>query len=205
MAMIDAILFDIGNVLVQWDPRHLYRKLLPDEGAVERFLSEVCTLEWHFAHDQGVSFEANAAPLKERHPDHSELIGLWGERYLEMSPGEVPGISAVMDRAEHAGLAFHGLTNMPSSIFPKLTKAFSPVARLETVVVSGDEKICKPDPAIYQLALNRAGTDPARTLYVDDSLANANAASELGMVSHHFKHAAGLDAHLARLHVFGAA
>ncbi len=201
--MIDAILFDVGNVLVQWDPRHLYRKLLPDEGAVETFLSEVCTLEWHFAHDQGVSFEANAAPLKKQHPAHAELIDLWGERYLEMSPGEVPGISAVMDRVESAGLAFHGLTNMPSSIYPILTKAFAPVARLETVVVSGDEKVCKPDPEIFHLAVARMGTDPARTLYVDDSLVNAEAAENVGLIPHHFMSADRLAAHLGRLGVFG--
>jgi FMN phosphatase YigB (HAD superfamily) len=203
MAMIDAILFDVGNVLVQWDPRHLYRKLLPDEAAVETFLKDVCTLEWHFAHDQGISFEQNAASLKEAHPDHAELIDFWGARYLEMSPGEVDGVSALMDRAESAGLEFHGLTNMPSSIYPLLTEAFPPVARLKTVVVSGDEKICKPDLEIYRRALTRMGTDPARTLYVDDTLVNANAAVELGMVSHHFKHAVGLEAHLEELGVFG--
>jgi FMN phosphatase YigB (HAD superfamily) len=205
MAMIDAILFDIGNVLVQWDPRHLYRKVLPDEGAVDRFLSEVCTLEWHFAHDQGVSFEDNALALKKEHPDHAELIDLWGARYLEMSPGEVPGISAVMDRAESAGLVFHGLTNMPSSVFPKLTEAFPPVARLETVVVSGDENICKPKPDIFRLAIARMKMDPARTLYVDDTLVNADAAGDLGLIPHHFTSAEGLDAHLTRLGVFGAA
>ena len=204
MAKIDAILFDIGNVLVQWDPRHLYRKLLPDEEAVERFLRDVCTLEWHFAHDQGKSFEDNAAPLKEAHPDHAELIDSWGARYLELSPGEVEGVSAVMDRAEQAGLEFHGLTNMPSSIFPLLNEAFPPVARLKTVVVSGDEKICKPDLGIFRLALHRMGTDPARTLYVDDSLRNANAAAELGMISHHFSGATELEAHLDDLGVFGA-
>ncbi len=202
MAMIDAILFDVGNVLVQWDPRHLYRKLLPDEEAVEAFLKDICTLEWHFAHDQGASFEENAALLKERHPDHANLIDLWGVRYLEMSPGEVDGVSALMDRAENAGLEFHGLTNMPSSVYPLLTEAFPPVARLKTVVVSGDEKICKPDPEIYRRALRRMDTDPARTLYVDDTLVNANAATELGMVAHHFKDAAGLEAHLTDLKVF---
>lgn len=199
--MIDAILFDIGNVLVQWDPRHLYRKLLPDEDAVERFLSDVCTLEWHFAHDQGVPFEANAAPLKKQHPAHAGLIELWGERYLEMSPGEVPGISAVMDRAESAGLAFHGLTNMPSSIYPLYTETFSPVARLKTVVVSGDEKVCKPDLEIYRLAVARMETDPARTLYVDDTRVNADAAGNVGLIPHHFTSAEGLDAHLGRLGV----
>ncbi len=204
MAMIDAILFDVGNVLVQWDPRHLYRKLLPDDEAVERFLRDVCTLEWHAAHDEGISFEENAVPLKEAHPEHAELIDLWGARYLEMSPGEVDGVSTLMDRAESAGLEFHGLTNMPSSVYPMLTEAFPPVARLKTVVVSGDEKVCKPDLEIYRLAVERMGTDPARTLYADDSLLNAEAAGELGLISHHFKNAVGLEAHLAELGVFGA-
>lgn len=204
MAMIDAILFDVGNVLVQWDPRHLYRKLLPNEEAVDRFLQDVCTLEWHFAHDQGASFEDNAAPLKAKHPDHAELIDLWGARYLEMSPGEIGGMSALMDRVEQAGLEFHGLTNMPSSVYPLLTAAFPPVARLKTVVVSGDEKICKPDPQIFHLAIGRMGTDPGRTLFVDDSEANVEVGAKVGLHTHHFKSAEKLEGHLEELGVFGA-
>ena len=204
MAMIDAILFDVGRVLIEWDPRHLYRKLLPDEGAVEKFLSEVCTLEWHLAHDAGVSFAENAVPLKEEFPEHAELIDLWEERYLEMSPGEVEGISDLMDRAEEAGLEFHGLSNMPSSIYPRLKTAFRPIRRLRTIVVSGDEKICKPDPEIFHLAIGRMGTDPGRTLFVDDSEANVEAGATVGLLTHHFKSSTGLETHLEKLGVFGA-
>ncbi|MCE7998662.1 MAG: HAD-IA family hydrolase [Rhodobiaceae bacterium] len=204
MAMIDAILFDVGRVLIEWDPRHLYRKLLPDDEAVERFLRDVCTLEWHFAHDQGKSFEENAAPLKEAHPNHAELIDLWGARYLEMSPGEVEGMSDLMDRAEQAGVEFHGLSNMPSSIYPRLKSAFRPIQRLRTIVVSGDEKVCKPDLEIFHLAIGRMGTDPARTLFVDDSAINVEAGAKVGLLTHHFKSATGLETHLEELGVLGA-
>ncbi len=201
MARIDAILFDVGNVLIEWDPRHLYRKLLPDEVAVERFLSEICTLEWHLAHDQGVSFEANAAPLKKQYPAHAELIEQWGRRYLEMAPCEVSGMLALLLRLKSAGLGLHGLTNMPSPTYPMLRDRFAIMTLLETVVVSGDEKVCKPDPRIFDLALERMGLDADRVLFVDDSLKNIDAANDLGFQVHHFFEAHALERQLADLGV----
>ncbi|MEQ9143438.1 MAG: HAD family phosphatase [Parvibaculaceae bacterium] len=196
---VEAVLFDVGNVLIQWDPRHLYRKLLPSEPEVERFLAEVCTLDWHLAHDAGVSFEENAALLKARHPHHAALIDDWGRRYLEMSPGAVEGMEALVQGLEDAGVPLHGLTNMPSSVFPMLKEAFPVMNRLKTVVVSGDEKVCKPDPRIYELALSSMGTEPSRSLFIDDSVRNVEAAAALGFEVHHFRDARGLEADLARL------
>ncbi len=201
MAEIDAILFDIGNVLIEWDPRHLYRKLLPDEAERERFLSEICTPEWHFAHDQGVSFEQNAATLKLKHAEHADLIDQWGARYMEMVPGEVAGMADLLGALANTDLGLHGLTNMPSTILPKCKAQFSLLNHLQTVVVSGDERVCKPDQAIYKLALTRMGTDPSRTLFVDDTFSNTQAAEQLGFHTHWFKRAEGLKAHLGELGV----
>lgn len=201
MATIDAILFDVGNVLIEWDPRHLYRKLLSDDSAVEHFLSQICTLEWHFAHDQGVSFEENAAPLKQKFPEHSDLIDQWALRYVEMSPREVVGMAELVASLKTTELGIHGLSNMPSTVYPMLRDQFSILGHLETIVVSGDERVCKPEPRIYELALDRMGTRPEKTLFVDDSLANIHAAERLGFKAHHFSQVTGLERALADLGV----
>jgi len=201
MAKIDAILFDVGNVLIEWDPRHLYRKLLPDDSAVDQFLSEICTLEWHFAHDQGVSFEENAAPLKKQFPEHSELIDQWALRYVEMSPGEVAGMADLLAGLKATKLGIHGLSNMPSPVYPLLRDRFSILGHLETIVVSGDERVCKPDARIFELALDRMETTPEKTLFVDDSLPNIQAAARLGFKTHHFSHVVGLERELGELGV----
>ncbi|MEQ9520558.1 MAG: HAD family phosphatase [Parvibaculum sp.] len=194
--MIKAILFDIGNVLVRWEPRHLFQQLLPDEAAVDHFLSEVCTPAWHFAHDQGVSFEENAVPLKERFPDHVALIDAWSARYLDMVPGEVPGMATLFGELEQAAPTLHGLTNMPSSIYPKLRDAYPMLGRFQSIVVSGDEKVCKPDREIFDIALSRIGLSAAEVFFIDDTVVNVEAASGLGFHAHHFKQVDALRADL---------
>lgn len=194
--MVKAILFDIGNVLVRWEPRHLFRQLLPNETAVDHFLSEICTPEWHFAHDLGVSFEENAAPLKARFPAYAGLIDAWSMRYLEMTPGEVPGMASLFGEVEQAGLPLHGLTNMPSSIFPRLRAAYPMLARLRSVVVSGDEKVCKPERRIFDIATERMNLAPQDVLFIDDTLPNVEAGAALGFQVHHFCAATALRAEL---------
>lgn len=196
---LDTVVFDIGNVLVAWDPRHLYRKVFASEAEVERFLAEVCTLEWHLAHDHGVSFEENAAKLKAVHPDHADLIDMWGQRHAEMIPGRIPGTADLLHALGDGGLRLHGLTNMPSVTFTYLREVYPELQRFETTVVSGDEGVVKPDPRIFEILVERAGLAPARTLFIDDSRANIDAADKLGFVTHRFESAEGLRADLARL------
>ncbi|MCE9649196.1 MAG: HAD family phosphatase [Parvibaculum sp.] len=196
---VDTVVFDIGNVLIAWDPRHLYRKVFATEAEVERFLAEVCTLEWHLAHDHGVSFEENALKLKALHPDHGELIDMWGGRYDEMIPGRIPGTADLLHALGDAGVALHGLTNMPVPTFKHLREAYPELQRLRTTVVSGDEGIVKPDPRIFELLIARAALAPQRTLFIDDSRANVDAAAKLGFVTHRFESAEDLRADLVRL------
>lgn len=203
MSSISHVVFDIGNVLVAWDPRHLYRKVFEREAEMERFLSEVCTMEWNIAHDAGVPFEENAARLKARHPDHHALIDMYSARYMEMCPNAVPGSAEIVQDLKARGVPVHGLTNMPSSIYPELRAAFPAIAALEVTVVSGDEKLLKPGREIYELLIERAGLPAERTLYIDDSAANVEAAEKLGMCGHHFKHADGLRAELEALGLLG--
>lgn len=195
---IDAVVFDIGNVLVDWNPRHLYRKVFADEAEMEAFLAEVCTMEWHVEHDRGMSFESNAALLKARHPGHAEMIDLWGARQLEMNAGPVPGTAALLGRLKEAGTPAHGLTNMPSPVFPALCARFPVLCLLEEVVVSGDEGVIKPDPRIFEILIARAALDPARTLFIDDSPRNVEAAARLGFEAHRFVDAETLGRELDR-------
>lgn len=193
---IDAAVFDIGNVLIDWNPRHLYRKVFEDEGEMEAFLAEICTMEWHVEHDRGMSFESNAALLKARHPGHAKMIDLWGARQLEMNAGPVPGTAALLRRLKEAGAPVHGLTNMPSPIFPALRARYPELGLLEEVVVSGDEGVIKPDPRIFEILIARAALEPARTLFIDDSVRNVEAAARLGFEVHRFTDAETLSREL---------
>jgi len=199
MSGVDTVVFDIGNVLVQWDPRHLYRSVFADEAEMEHFLAHVCTMEWHVEHDRGLSFADNAARLKAAHPGHADLIDIWGARYPEMTPGRVPGTAALLRGLKEAGHAVHGLTNMPGPVFPALAARFPELGLFEATVVSGDEGVIKPDPRIYEILIARTGLDPARTLFIDDSRANVAAAADLGFAVHLFEHADGLGRELRRL------
>jgi HAD superfamily hydrolase (TIGR01509 family) len=196
--VIDTIVFDIGNVLVGWDPRHLYRKVFATEAEMEWFLSDICTMEWHLAHDRGVSFEENGAKLKAIHPEHADLIDLWWTRYAEMIPGRVPGTSDLLHALGDRGLALHGLTNMPVPVFDHLREAYPELQRFGTTVVSGAEGVIKPDPRIFEILIERAGIAPQNAMFIDDSRKNVEAAAQLGFETHHFVDAAGLADDLSR-------
>ena len=198
MNRIDTVVFDIGNVLVQWDPRHLYRGIFADEAEMEHFLAHICTMDWHVEHDRGVSFAENAARLKTRYPQHAGLIDLWGDRYLEMVPDRVPGTAALLRRLKREGRTVHGLTNMPGPVFPALAARFPELGLFDTAVVSGNEGVIKPDPRIYRILIARTGLDPVRTLFVDDSQANVATAAGLGFAVHQFMHAEAPDGELRR-------
>ena len=196
MSDIDTVVFDIGNVLIEWDPRHLYRKVFASEAEVEDFLAKVCTLEWHLAHDYGVSFEENGAKLKVRHPDQADLIDMWGRRFNEMIPGRVPGTVDLLHALGDGGIALHGLTNMAAVTFAYLRDAYPELRRFRTAVVSGDEGVVKPDPRIFEILIERADLVPERTLFIDDSRRNVEAAASLGFRTHHFTGADALRADL---------
>lgn len=193
---LEAVVFDIGNVLIEWDPRHLYRKVFPSEAEMEAFLGEVCTMEWHLAHDRGLSFAENAAPLKARHPDKAGLIDLWGARYGEMVPGRVAEVAPLVEALGGAGVPLHGLTNMPAGFLSELRVRFPELRLLRETVVSGEEGLLKPDAAIYEILIGRADLTPSRTLFIDDSPRNVDAANRLGFVGHRFTGAEGLAAEL---------
>ena len=188
-----GVLWDVGNVIVGWSPRRLYQRIFEEPAACDRFLSSVCTLDWHIAHDRGVSFADNAAPLIARHPELEPEIRAWGERFIDMVGPVIADTEAAIHALAARGVPQFGLTNMPSEGWPAV-QALSPAfGHFRDTVVSGDEGLIKPDPAIFRLAAARAGMAPEDLLFIDDSVANIEAARALGFHVHRFEDPAHLN------------
>lgn len=194
---MEAVVFDIGGVLVDWNPRYLYRKLLPDEPAVERFLAEVCTTAWNAEQDRGRPWAEAVASLTERFPDHAPLITAYHERWGEMLGGAIDGTVAVLRELRDAGVPLYALTNFSVEKFAQTRARFGFREACERnqdrwldwfdgIVVSGDERLVKPDLRIYQLLLDRYGLRPDSTVFVDDQPGNVTAARALGMAGLRF-------------------
>lgn len=175
-----AVVFDLGGVLIDWDPRHLYRKLLADEAAVEEFLATVCTPEWNAEQDRGRPFAEGVVELVERYPVHAAAITAYHERWTEMLGGDIGGTVELLAELRATGVPLYALTNWSAETFGIARERFEFLAWFDGVLVSGEERMIKPDPAIFRLLLDRFGLDPQATFYVDDSPANVAAASELG-------------------------
>ena len=177
---VKAVVFDLGGVLIDWDPRYLYRKLLADETAVEEFLATVCTPEWNAEQDRGRPFAEGVAELVERYPAHAAAITAYSERWEEMLGGAIGGTVEVLAELRAAGTPLYALTNWSAETFVIARERFEFLSWFDGVVVSGEERMIKPDPAIFQLMVERFGLDPGSTFYVDDSAANVEAAGRLG-------------------------
>jgi 2-haloacid dehalogenase len=205
-AQIEAVVFDIGGVLLDWNPRHLYRKLFTDEQAMERFLDEICTLEWHDAHDRGVPFARSCTELAARHPGYSDLIWAWARRSEEMISGPVPGSVEVLRTLLDAGVRCYALTNMEAETYPLRRARFDFLSWFDGTVVSAHEGgIAKPDLEIFRRLLERFSLRPERTLFIDDSARNVAAAERVGMATVRFTSAADLRARLEQYGLLTAA
>lgn len=184
--MPKAVIWDIGNVVVRWNPRTLYSKIFPEPVACDRFLASVCTMVWHLNHDLGISFADNRAPLVAQYPEFRAEIEAWESRWWEMFSGTIPETEAAIEALHAVGVPQYGLTNMSDETYAG-TMAMSPAfAYLRDIVVSGREGLIKPDPAIYALTCQRFGLAPQDILFIDDSLANVESARAFGIDGHHF-------------------
>ncbi len=181
-----TVVFDLGGVLVDWDPRHLYRTLLPDEAAVETFLAEVTTPQWNAAQDAGRNWDDAVAILTEEFPEHAELIAAYHHRWVETINGQIDGTVDLLRQLRDAGIGLYALTNWSAEKFPHAQDRFEWLAWFEGIVVSGSEQIIKPDPRIFHVLLQRYGLDASAAVYVDDNPANVEAARALGFTSLHF-------------------
>jgi HAD superfamily hydrolase (TIGR01549 family) len=187
-----AVLFDVGNVIVRWDPRTLYSKIFPDPVERERFLARVCTMDWHLQHDRGAAMADTIPALSAQHPHYAEAIAAWRDRHLEMFSGAIPETEAVIEDLRAAGVPLFGLTNMPAEYWDH-TRSLSPVFSLFTdIVVSSHEGVAKPDTRIFEIACERSGLPADALLFIDDSAANVDAARALGFAVHRFEDPAAL-------------
>jgi 2-haloacid dehalogenase len=177
---VDAVVFDIGGVVVDWNPRHLYRQVFDDHDDVEQFLATVCTLDWHAQHDAGVPMAETIPDLVAEHPHLAEQIAVWRTRYVEMVAGYVPGMDELVGEIRAAGVPTYALTNMPAEVLTDLVDAYPVMSEFEGMVVSGEELVTKPDPEIFRRLASRFGLDPRRTVFVDDVPANVDAAWTMG-------------------------
>jgi 2-haloacid dehalogenase len=190
---VKAVVFDIGGVLFDWSPRYLYRKLIDDSARLDHFLSHILTLDWHFQHDLGRDFAETSAELIAAHPGEAELIRAFGPRFDETVGEPIPGTHEIIRALDAAGIPLFCITNFSHEFFlPFRARHAELFDRFQHIVVSGEVKLAKPDPAIYALALRRFGLEGGEAIFVDDVLANAEAASANGFVGHHFKDALGV-------------
>ncbi len=185
-------MFDLGGVLLDWNPRHLYRKLFDDEGDMEWFLSEVCTLEWHHAHDLGVPSEETSPPLIAAHPERAEMIRAWTERSEEMLAGPIDDSVEILRLLKAAGVPVYALTNMETWTYPGRRERYPFLRWFDGTIVSGFEGVAKPDPRIFELLLDRFALTAATTLLIDDSNTNVQAARAAGIQAIEFESPASL-------------
>ncbi|MEO1303817.1 MAG: HAD-IA family hydrolase [Pseudomonadota bacterium] len=191
---VRIVLFDLCHVVVEWQPLRLYRDMFDTETEAEAFLRDVCNMDWHLENDRGVPMAENATRLIEQFPQFEEQIRAWQTRWLDMFAGYVPGVPVLMARLEQARVPLYGLSNIPADVAQETFDAFPMIKLLRDVVVSGAENVVKPDPRIYEIALERMGhPDPGDVLFIDDRLDNCAAAEALGIKAHHFQGAERLE------------
>jgi 2-haloacid dehalogenase len=198
------VVFDLGGVLIDWNPRYLYRKLIADEAAMEEFLATVCTPEWNECQDAGRNFAEAASLLKAQHADKAHLIDAFGARFDEMMAGPIAGSVDILGELRSRGVPLYGLTNWSAETYPLALRRFDFLAWFRGVLVSGEVGHIKPDPRIYRLLFERFAVPAHEAVYIDDNPRNAAAASALGMHGIAFTDPAALRAELAALGLLGA-
>jgi 2-haloacid dehalogenase len=186
-AQRSVAIFDLGGVLLDWNPRHLYRKLFDgNDAAMEHFLATVCTTEWNERQDAGRSFAEAMQELLPIHADKTELIEAFGKRFGEMIAGAIDGSVDVLAELKARGVPIYAITNWSAETFLPQRHRFAFLSWFDGIVVSGMEGVMKPDPRIFQILCERHGVAPESAVFIDDVAANAAAASALGIHGIHF-------------------
>ncbi|MEP3052450.1 MAG: HAD-IA family hydrolase [Erythrobacter sp.] len=186
---IEAVVFDVGRVIVQWDLRYLFEKLIDDPEELDFVLSNVITEAWHFEHDAGRPLAEMVAERKAIFPAHGGLIDAYTARFLETIPGRIPGTADLIESLAEGGIPLYAITNFGAEFWAQFFPTEPLLTRFRDIVVSGSEKIVKPNPAIFQLAEDRFGHRSGAMLFIDDNQANIDAARDLGWQVHHFSNA----------------
>ena len=193
---VDAVVFDVGRVLYQWQLSALFNRIVPDADRRAKVLADVVTEQWHFEHDRGRALADMVPERIAQFPEYEPEIRAYATRFNETIPGPVTGSIELVERLDARGVPLFAITNFGAEFWA----AFRPTApvfdRFCDIVVSGEEKLAKPDPALFALAARRFGHDPARMLFIDDNADNIASARACGWQVHHFSDAATLQGDL---------
>lgn len=202
MEKIETIIFDLGNVLISWDPRRIYRTIFDTEAEVEKFLGEICTMEWNEQQDAGRSIvEANRI-LIEKYPLYKPEIEAYYSRWTEALGGAIEGTAEILQEIKDSGkYRLYALTNWSAELFPEALKRYEFLQYFTEILVSGKEKLKKPDPKIYELALERFKIDRSTAIFIDDSARNIKGSEDVGVKGIHFTSPAQLREDLTALGV----
>ncbi|MCK9541549.1 MAG: HAD family phosphatase [Novosphingobium sp.] len=193
---VSAVVFDVGRVLFQWDLRHLFGKLIADRDELEWFVTHVVTEEWHFQHDAGRPLAEMVAERRAEFPAHAALIEAYAARFGESIPGPVPGSLELVEALAARDMPLYAITNFGAAFWPPFRASQPVFDHFRDVVVSGFERLAKPDPAIFALAERRFGHAPDTMLFIDDNATNVAAAVSRGWQAHRFTDAARLGGEL---------
>ena len=193
------VVFDLGAVLIEWDPRHLYRKVFTDETQMEYFLTNVCNHDWNIQQDAGRSFDEAVGERIKLHPAWSHEIKLYRDRWMEMIPGDIPGTVQILEELHAKGAPLYAITNWNGDTFRATRPRFPFLNLFSDIVVSGDEKLIKPAPEIFHLLAKHNKISLADSIFIDDSLKNVKGAEAVGMKVHHFTTPDSLRAALTKL------
>jgi len=194
-----AVIFDVGNVLYDWDIRLIFTELVPAH-ELDVFLRDVLTMEWHAQHDAGRPFADTSAELIAQQPRYAEAIASFGPRFAETIPGMLPGMEKIVRDLHAAGVPLYAITNFSHEFWAPFRIREAEIFDLfEDIVVSGEERLVKPDPAIYRLALDRFGQESGEVFFIDDRADNVAAAQAVGIPSYHFRDAPTLRTMLGRM------
>ena len=196
---IEAILLDLGGVLIDWNPRYLYRSHFADDlEAMEDFLTRICAPEWNLEMDAGKPFAVAVAERQRMFPEHAALIALWKDGWAQMLRDAIPETVQILAELKARGQRLFALTNWSAETFPLAQARFAFLRWFEDIVVSGEVKLVKPDARIFQLALERNRLRADTTLFVDDALHNVEGARAVGLPAIHFRSPQALRADLAQ-------
>lgn len=180
--MIKNVIFDYGNVLVDWNPAYLFLPVFGgDEEKCRFFTDNVCNREWFTRMDRGENMDVCVAELQTLHPEYADAIALFRDRWFDMCHGDIPGMLDIIRDLKRKGYGIFGLTNWPAATFTEARRRFKTIGSIDNYVVSSSVKLAKPEPAIYQLLLSKYNLNPEECVFIDDRKDNVDAAKALGM------------------------
>jgi 2-haloacid dehalogenase len=194
----EVVVLDLGGVLIDWDPRYLYRKLIGDETEMEAFLAQVCNQDWNVHQDAGRPFSEGVVELAARHPDSRDLIEAYWERWPEMLGGAIEETVAVLEELAARRIPLYALSNWSAETWPHARGRFDFLDHFDGMVISGFEGTAKPQAEIFNRLLDRYDLDPRQTVFFDDVAANVAAARRVGMRAYRHLDAAGLRRQLGK-------